>query len=30
MNVEGTGQMVEMMKQMGAMKVINKVTAISR
>jgi hypothetical protein len=28
-NVEGTGQMVEMMKQMGAMKIINKVTAIS-
>jgi hypothetical protein len=29
MNVEGTGQIVEMLKQMGAMKISNKVTAIS-
>lgn len=29
MSVEGTGPMVEMMKQMGSMKITNKVTAIS-
>lgn len=29
MNIEGTGQMAEMMKQMGSMKITNKVTAIS-
>lgn len=29
MIVEGTGQMVELMKQMGSMKITNKVTAIS-
>lgn len=29
MNIEGTGQIADMMKQMGAMKITNKVTAIS-
>lgn len=29
MSVEGTGQIVDMMRQMGAMKITNKVTAIS-
>ena len=29
MSMEGTGPMVEMMKQMGSMKITNKVTAIS-
>ena len=29
MTVEGTGQIVDMLKQMGAMKISNKVTAIS-
>jgi hypothetical protein len=29
MNVEGTGQIVDMLKQMGAMKITNKVTSIS-
>lgn len=29
MNIEGTGQIADMMKQMGAMKITNKVTAVS-
>jgi hypothetical protein len=29
MNFEGTGQIIEMMKQLGTMKVTNKVTALS-
>jgi hypothetical protein len=29
MNLEGTGQIVEMMKQMGALKMGTKVTAVS-
>jgi hypothetical protein len=29
MNIEGTGQMADMMKQMGSMKITTRVTAIS-
>lgn len=29
MNIEGTGQLVDMMKQMGPVKIINKVTSVS-